>query len=165
MAGAPRKWKGTLHLGEIVARVIEPVTARRGFARADLLAIWPEIAGAMHASCTVPEKIVWPRHGDGEEHAAGLLVIRADGPRAIFLQHELPQIIERVNAFFGYRAIANARIVQGPIRRARPESPAPAAVDEATDRRVAAEVAGVPDDGLRAALHRLGLGVFTQRRE
>ncbi len=165
MAAVPRKWKGTLHLGEIVARVIEPVTARRGFARADLVAVWPEIAGPMHAACTVPEKITWPRHADGDEPPAGTLFIRADGPRAIFLQHELPQIVERVNAFFGYRAVASARIIQGPVRRPAPDSPAPRRIDPATDQKIADEVAGVTDEGLRAALHRLGQGVFTQPRE
>lgn len=165
MSTTARKWKGTLHLGEIVARVIEPVTARRGFARADLVAIWPEIAGPMHAACTVPEKIAWPRHTKGDEPPAGVLIIRADGPRAIFLQHELPQIVERVNAFFGYRAVASARIVQGPVGARAPESPAPERIDAATDQRVVSAVADVEDDGLRAALHRLGRGVFAHRRE
>lgn len=161
-----RKRKGALSLGEIVGRVIEPVTARRGFAKADLIAIWPEIAGPMHASCTAPEKIVWPRHHpDAEEPPAGTLFIRADGPRAIFVQHELPQIVERVNAFFGYRAVAQARIVQGPVgaRAAKPAAPLP--VDEAADRRIASETAAVEDDRLRAALGRLGRGVFTKRRD
>ncbi|MBN9021941.1 MAG: DUF721 domain-containing protein [Rhizobiales bacterium] len=165
MAGQPRKWKGTQHLGELVARVIEPVTARRGFANADLLAIWPEIAGPMHAACTAPEKIMWPRHAEGSEPPAGTLVIRADGPRAVFLQHELPQIVERVNAFFGYRAVASARIIQGRVVRNVPESPAPPRVDAVTDRRVASEVAHVENEDLRAALHRLGQGVFTRSRE
>ena len=112
--------------------MIEPVTARRGFAKADLIAVWPEIAGPMHASCTAPEKIVWPRHGNADEPGAGTLFIRADGPRAIFVQHELPQIVERVNAFFGYRAVAQARIVQGPVGRARPRPRSPRrSIDEA----------------------------------
>jgi hypothetical protein len=54
MATTPQRRKGARHLGEIVARVIEPVTARRGFARSELLAVWAEIAGPMHASCTAP---------------------------------------------------------------------------------------------------------------
>ena len=165
MAAAPRKWKGTRHLGELVAGVIEPVAARRGFARADLVAVWPELVGPMHAACTAPEKITRPRHSEGDEPPAGTLFIRADGPRAIFLQHELPQIVERVNAFFGYRAVAGARIIQGPVRRVAPESPAPPKVDAATDRRIADQIAEVADESLRAALHRLGQGVFTQRRE
>jgi hypothetical protein len=165
MATAPQRRKGARHLGEIVARVIEPVSARRGFARSELLAVWAEIAGPMHASCTAPEKILWPRHVEGEEPPAGTLVIRADGPRAIFVQHELPQIVERVNAFFGYRAVAHARIVQGEVRARAAEPPPPARVDPATEHAVAAKLGDVDDEGLRAALQRLGHGVFTQRRE
>lgn len=165
MASTPVKWNRTVQLGELVARLIEPVTARRGFAKADLVAVWPEIAGPLHAACTAPEKILWPRHAQGDEPPAGTLVIRADGPRAIFLQHELPQIIERVNAFYGYRAVAQARIVQGPVGTATTAPPAPPRIDAATGARIAGEVAGVEDEGLRAALERLGRGVFTERRE
>jgi hypothetical protein len=161
----PQKRKGAVHLSEIVGRVIEPVTVRRGFAKADLIAVWPEIAGPMHAACTAPEKIVWPRHATTDEPPAGTLIIRADGPRAIFVQHELPQIVERVNAFFGYRAVAHARVVQGPVGSRAPQVPAPPPVDEVSDRRIASETASVEDDGLRAALQRLGRGVFTNRRE
>jgi hypothetical protein len=165
MDASPRKRKGALSLGEIVGRVIEPVTARRGFAKADLIAVWPEIAGPMHASCTAPEKIVWPRHHpDAEEPPAGTLFIRADGPRAIFVQHELPQIVERVNAFFGYRAVAQARIVQGRVGARAPQPSAPPPVDEAA-RRIASTTAAIEDEALRAALERLGRGVLTKRRD
>jgi hypothetical protein len=165
MSAPPQKRRGAVHLSEIVGRVIEPVTARRGFAKADLIAVWPEIAGPMHASCTAPEKIVWPRHAETDAQSAGTLIIRADGPRAIFVQHELPQIVERVNAFFGYRAVAQARIVQGPVGARAPQPPVPPPFDEAADRRIASETAAVEDEGLRAALERLGRGVFTDRRE
>ena len=127
MSAPRRNGKAPSHLGEIVGRVIEPVTARRGFAKADLIAVWPEIAGPMHADCTAPEKIVWPRQRETDEPPAGTLIIRADGPRAIFVQHELPQIVERINAFFGYRAVAQARIVQGPVGARRPQAPRAAA--------------------------------------
>jgi hypothetical protein len=165
MPAPPQKRKGPLPLGEIVGRVIEPVTARRGFAKADLIAVWPEIAGPMHAACTAPEKIVWPRHAPAEEPPAGTLIIRADGPRAIFVQHELPQIVERVNAFFGYRAVAQARVVQGPVTARPAPAPSPPVVDEAIASRIATETAPVEDDRLRAALERLGRGVFTDRRD
>lgn len=163
--GPGSKRKGPLPLGEIVGRVIEPVTARRGFAKAELIAVWPEIAGPMHATCTAPEKIVWPRHREGDEPPAGTLFIRADGPRAIFVQHELPQIVERVNAFFGYRAVAQARIVQGPVGAKTPHRAAPEPVDTAAEVRAVSTAAAVEDDALRAALERLGRGVFAKRRD
>jgi hypothetical protein len=163
---AKEKRRGPVALGELVNRVIDPVTARRGIATADLIAAWPEIAGPLHAGWTAPEKIVWPRQTDGDETPAGLLFIKADGPRAILVQHELPQIIERVNAFFGYRAIAQARIVQGPVGRASPaESAVTPPLDEDAAREVAEKVAGVDDDRLREALERLGREVRASRRE
>jgi len=165
MSTTPKKHHGPRHLGEIIAGVIEPVTARRGFAKAELIAAWPEIVGPMHAASTAPEKIVWPRHKEGDEPPAGILVIRAEGPRAIFVQHELPQIVERVNAFFGYRAVASARVVQGPVIARASESPPSVPLDAGTNQRIVAEVAGVEDEPLREALQRLGRGIFTDRRE
>ena len=102
---------------------------------------------------------------DADEPPAGTLFIRADGPRAIFVQHELPQIVERVNAFFGYRAVAQARIVQGPVGSRAPQAPKPAAVDP---RLTAGSPPRWPRSRTRASAprsQRLGRGVFTDRRD
>lgn len=155
--------KGAVPLGELIRPVIDPVVAKRGFATADLLAAWPEIVGPAYAECSAPERIAWPRTGDDRE--PGVLFLKVEGPRAIFVQHELPQITERINAFFGYRAIGQVRIVQAQIARkeARPTGPAtlPAAAEaELTDR-----LTSVGDERLRAALERLGRGVLGDRRD
>ena len=57
---APRR-RGPIPLSELVGKIVAPVTAKRGFAAADLVAAWPDIAGSRFADCTRPEKIVWPR--------------------------------------------------------------------------------------------------------
>jgi hypothetical protein len=154
--------RGAVALAELVGKVLAPVTAKRGFATADLLAAWPEIVGPRYADCTRPERVSWPR---GEEAARkpGLLVLRVDGPRAIFVQHEAGQIIERVNGFLGYAAIGQMRIVQGPVGPRTPAPPAPAReLRPVEEMRLAATVAGVADEDLREALARLGRGVLTQ---
>jgi hypothetical protein len=149
--------KSPVALGELVGRAIAPITARRGFATADLIAAWPEIAGPLYAGCTAPEKIVWPRD---EDNAAGVLFVKADGPRAIFVQHDLPQILERVNAYFGYRAIGQARIVQSPVRTdSAPARKTPAALAPEAERALAEQLDDIDDEQLRAALARLGRGV------
>src|SRR6185295_19195441 len=90
--------RGPVMLAELVGKVIDPGTKRRGFGTTDLIAAWPEVVGPRYADCTRPEKIVWPKSED-MEGAPALLVLRVDGPRAIFVQHEAAQIVERVNAF------------------------------------------------------------------
>lgn len=159
--------RGAIPLSELVGGVIAPVTARRGIATADLVAAWPEIVGSPHADYTAPEKIVWPRHSDGDGPAAGVLVLKVDGPRAIFVQHDLPQIVERVNAFLGYRAIGRARIIQSPVgaRSSKVERQAPPSLAPHDEQALEDEIAGVDDDRLKQALARLGRGVRGARRE
>ncbi|WP_421724557.1 DUF721 domain-containing protein [Bauldia sp.] len=148
-------------MSDLVGRTIAPVTARRGFATADLIAAWPAIAGSAHANCTAPEKVVWPRQSDDGEPAAGVLVVKVDGPRAIFVQHDLPQIVERVNAYLGYRAIARARIIQSPVASGEGAARMPSVriLDPVAERGLERDVADIDDERLRRALIRLGRGV------
>jgi len=156
--------RGPVMLAELVGRILAPVTKKRGFATTDLISAWPEIVGQRFADCTRPEKIVWPR-GEEMEGAPALLVLRVDGPRAVFVQHEAGQIVERVNAFLGYGAIGHIRIIQAPVKGAGLEE---AQKDEPlapeAEARLAETLAAVPDEGLRAALDRLGRGVLADRR-
>jgi hypothetical protein len=152
---------GAKSIAELVSRVIDPVTKKRGFATADLIAAWPEVAGARFAPFTRPVKITWPR-GEANDGAAGIMTLNVEGPAAILVQHELGQILERVNAFLGYQAVGQIRLIQAPVshlqKRARPQDePVLAAEDE---QKLASATGSVADDGLRAALERLGRGVL-----
>ena len=150
-------------LAEVVGKVVDPVIARRGFATADLIAAWPAIVGQAFAACTQPERIVWPRVR-GAEPAAGTLFLRIDGPRAIFLQYELPQIRERINALLGYAAIGQIRISQGPVQtRVRPSEAGSTALSSDGEAALASVIGSVTDESLRAALGRLGRGVLSER--
>ena len=52
---------------------------------------------------------------DGEETAGGVLTVKAEGAIALEIQHLAPQIIDRLNSYYGYAAIARLNIVQGPV--------------------------------------------------
>lgn len=159
---AKPRYRGARKLAEFVNGAIDPVVAKRGFATADLIASWEDIVGQRHAGATAPEKIVWPKRPD-ERAGQGVLVLRVDGPRAVLVQHELGQIVERVNAFFGYAAIGSARIVQGPVAaRAPARTPQTAQLDAGQESALAAVLSAVDGDGLKAALDRLGRGVLTK---
>ena len=65
------------------------------------------------------------RRGEaGKGRPGATLVLRVDGGRSLDVQHNARQIIERINAYFGYAAVAELRIVQAPVgaddRFARP---------------------------------------------
>jgi hypothetical protein len=157
-----RAASGARPIGAYAARALDPAARARGFATTALLSEWPAIVGAELAQFTMPDRVVWPRRReDGEEAApqrghrgdGAVLVLRVEGPRAIEVQHRSGQILERVNSYFGYRAIVEMRILQAPVtRKTLPaSSPAPP-----LDPDPLPPSADIENRGLRAALLRLG---------
>ncbi len=149
-------------IGAYAAGALDPAARARGFATTAILSEWPAIVGAELAKFTMPDKLVWPRRRDDAENATppkgrrdegAILVLRVEGPRAIEVQHRSGQILERVNSYFGYRAVAEMRILQAPVTRkaARPVVAAPPIDPDALPPS-----ATIDDKGLRAALLRLG---------
>ncbi len=144
-------------LRDIVGKAMSDTFRKQGFASAELVTRWAEIAGAEIAAHSEPIKIQWPRPAEGEEREPGTLVLRVDGPAAIEIQHQVGVICERVNRFLGWRAIARIGLRQAPLRRGmvkRRRAP-----DTAAAARVAATLSDVEDEELRQALSRLGAAV------
>ncbi len=150
-------------IGAYVPAIAAKAFEAHGFPSASILSDWPEIIGAEFAAITAPEKLVWPRrgiqsHGIEEDlqqppsrrRSGATLVLRVDGPRSLEIQHIAPQLLERINIYFGYRAVAELRIIQGPVIRETPLEPPQHKVKEVeldTD---------IEDEKLRRALEKLG---------
>lgn len=142
-----------LSLAATLPRVTRRTLGRHGLAEGGLIADWTAIVGATIAERSLPLRLSFT----GGERREGTLHVRVSGALALELQHLEPQILERINGYFGYRAVARLRIHQGPVpvetsaRRAPPPPLAPAAETE-----IGTLVAAVADDGLRQALQELG---------
>lgn len=140
---------------------------RYGFAYADILSQWPAIVGGTLAGVTQPERIVWPRRPEDPDEpqvrrrkSGGSLVVRAAPAHALEVQHRAADLIERINRFYGYGAIAEVKVVQGVIAHGPGSEPPPnLRLDERSERMLRAETAGIGDERLRESLRRLGRGV------
>ena len=99
---------------------------RFGFVQSSVVTRWPEIVGPHHARVCSPEAIRFPP-GEKSEGILQLVVTPAHAP---LIQHVIPEIIERVNRFFGYSAVARVKLRQGEVQ-------APAAKDSAKPGRTA----------------------------
>lgn len=96
---------------------------RFGFVQSSVVSRWDEIVGARYAAVSSPEAIRFPVG----KKADGTLELVVEGAHATMMQHVLPEIIERVNRFFGYGAVARIKIRQGHISKSsttsRPTAP------------------------------------------
>jgi hypothetical protein len=109
-------------VGSFVPGLTQKAFEKFGFATATLLTDWTQIVGAEIAGFTVPERLKWPRgpagdFGDeeGGERKGATLMLRVDPARALDVEYRARQIIDRINAYFGYRAVEAMRIVQAPL--------------------------------------------------
>ncbi len=147
-------------IGRIAPGILNGVFQKRGFAQGQILAQWPGIAGEELARFCCPEKITWPRPGHGNGQGA-ILVLRVEGPVAIEVQHSTPQLIERINSFFGYQAICKISIRQGPLpRRHITQRRRPRPLSGPEEQKLNTSLRGITDAKLQKALLRLGRGVI-----
>lgn len=161
-------------VGTFVPKLTRTVFEKYGFSTAQLLTDWPQIAGATLAQSTCPDRIVWPRVPvrltEGEQPAAprscATLHLRVDPAHALDVQYKSALLIDRINAYFGYRAVSGIRLIQTPLGRPEaPRSPQPAAqstLPAAPTSAPALTIIG--DDALRAALERMQHGLLNRRR-
>ena len=96
---------------------------RFGFVQSSVVTRWNEIVGPRYAAISAPEAIRFPVGKKSE----GTLDLVVEGAHATMMQHVFPEIIERVNRFFGYSAVAKIKMRQGIVRKAAPPRPATAA--------------------------------------
>ena len=97
--------------------------------------------------------------------AEGTLHVRIDsGSLAIELQHLEPLLIERINGYFGYRAVARLKLLQGPLSKRRKASPPAArALEPGEEEELVRHLCAVDDPELRQALESLGRAVIGRR--
>ncbi len=159
---AKRSTRGPLRpAGRMLRRVAQRGLAKRGFGEVDVVLRWREIVGETLARQCRPSRIAFPRG----ERRGGVLHLLVEPAAAPEVQHLAPILIERINAFHGYRAVERVSLQQrplppAPVRTYRaPVGPLDPEGEAALDRRLE----DIADSELREALRRLGRNVMKRR--
>lgn len=183
----PKRYIAAKPLARFIPDVTKKVFQKHGFSSAALVADWAEIVGQSLAKQCLPERLNWPRISNRAAHQSGepthrpsvntqdtahtrptgaTLVLRTDAAFALEIEYASAQIMDRINAYFGYRAITTLKIVQGPLfdtsdghatitprRRSRHDNPDVA-------RAVDATISEIEDEALKSALAKLRQSVL-----
>jgi hypothetical protein len=131
-----------------------------GFVQSSVVTRWPEIVGPRHARACLPEAIRFP---PGEK-CDGILQLVVTPAQAPIIQHVIPEIIERVNRFFGYKAVAKVKLRQGvvqpPASMAAPASAPPSLKPVPVE--LGDSLRDIGDGELRAVLESLARSLGSQ---
>ncbi len=143
-------------VADLVPQIGRAAFRRFGFVQSTVVTRWPEIVGPIHAKVCSPESIRFPP-GEKSDGILQLVVLPA---HATLIQHVIPEILERVNRFFGYKAVARVKMRQGAVKpppagekRSAPPSLKPIPMDLGEGLR------DIGDPELRAVLESLARSV------
>lgn len=125
-----------------------------GFLQHSIVSRWNEIVGPRYAGVSIPESIRFPPG----KRAEGVLSLVVGSAHAPMMQHIAPEIIERVNRFFGYAAIARLTFRHGEVKRApkRAAPPPPKPIP----KEMGDSLRDIGDPELKAVLEALAASVI-----
>ena len=160
--------KGFKRTNSLLSQQIRKTSETRGFAQSRLLTHWAEIAGEATAAISRPVEVSYGR----KEGIGATLTLLTTGANAPMLEMQKEQLRARVNAVYGYNAIARVRITQtaatgfaeGRVafdHKPKGEKPRP---NHALQQKAAEAAKPVADEGLREALARLGENILNKNQ-
>ncbi|QHQ36764.1 DUF721 domain-containing protein [Algicella marina] len=160
-----RKRRGFRQTGACIAADVRRVSEKRGFAETRLLTDWEEICGKDIAAVATPLRVSYGREGLG-----ATLTIACQSARAPEVSMQAETIRTRVNACYGYNAIARIRVTQTgsadiPAGFAEGQAQFTPKAPPPLKPAVSAALEPIGDEGLRAALARLGQNVQTRTHQ
>lgn len=105
-------------VSDLIPQIGRAAFRKFGFVQSSIVTRWPEIVGERHSKVCAPESIRFPP-GEKSEGVLQLVVLPAHAP---LIQHVLPEVMERVNRFFGYKAVSKVKLRQGKVKAANDDS-------------------------------------------
>lgn len=157
-------------VGAYIPKVAGKVLEKHGFHSTEIMTQWPQIAGPEIGTWTKPERIRWPRVNadalaEGEERPGGTLTLRVEPARALDVEYRTAEVVERINRYFGYRAVAAVKLIQAPLAE---ETPSPLRHVQTPNHELPSaepmpKIAAV-EQGLHAALAKLWSNVSSASR-
>ncbi|MFQ1701391.1 DUF721 domain-containing protein [Loktanella agnita] len=162
----PNTTRGFSRAATLVQSRIRKASEERGFAVTRLLTHWAEVVGEATAQIATPVNVSYGKGGMG-----ATLSLLTTGAQAPMLEMQKEQIRDKVNACYGYRAIARVRITQtAPTgfadgRVAFAAAPKAAKIiDPAVQSEAKSLSENVQNTDLRQALAALGANVLSKRK-
>jgi hypothetical protein len=155
--------KGLRPLIQSARPLMQKSLGMAGFSQSDIILRWAEIVGDDLYKLTLPLKISWPKRPQNDApQDPGTLYLRVESAIVLDITHQKSLILERVNAYFGWRAVQDIKITQGPVLRKLPYAPVKPTLQAA--KKVAKLVETIEDEALKAALISLGSHIYAGKK-
>ena len=139
--------------------LLKPLIDRYGAAYVQVLLDWANIVGPRFADLSQVLNLKFPPN----KKTGGILRLRCISAAIPLLQAQSPQIIDRINQYFGYNAVAQLRFQAGLVIKKMPSKIVPPKpLSPETQTKIETITREITTDALREALQRLGAGIYQE---
>jgi hypothetical protein len=143
-------------LGFYTQKVVKPVFKARGLMEGKIITHWSQIVGESFSRLALAEKITFPKGKKTE----GTLHLSVTSASAFLLQYAQDLILERVNTFFGYKALSKLKMTHDlPVPKESPLPQLPPTLSQEDEEWLEGLVKEIQDPDLKVRLEKLGVGV------
>lgn len=150
-------------ISTIISPFAKKVLGKRGFMEIDIISNWEDIIGKQFAEFTSPLRIDFPK---GKTNEGTLHIETLSGAFALELQHKEKLIIEKVNTYFGYKAISHIKTSQNPNFNTKPEHKEQKTLVTKEDENYISEIVGdLHDSKLKEILTKLGTDILSSNNK
>lgn len=144
-------------LGLYTQKIVKPVFKTRGLMEGRIITHWAQIAGEEMARLALPEKVTFTQG----QRTGGTLHLSVTSSGALMIQYAQDLILEKINTFFGYKALGKLRMTHGFVPPRLVVS-SPPGKPLSPEKQVLLEgyLSTVPDPELKELLQKLGSAIL-----
>lgn len=149
-------------IGQVVHKVTTPFYKARGFAQGRIVTDWEKIVGSQLAQYGFPERVTFPF----KQKTGGTVHVVASGSGSMIFEHQSQMIIEQINTYFGYNAIAKIRYRIDYIEQKKPAPKIHKAQPLPQDEKwLEGQLSDLEDSSLKQALLNLGREILQKEQQ
>lgn len=165
---AEHKTKDLTSLSKTMMPLVKQLLGARGLMEIELLSNWKNIVGENLAQFCLPQKIAFRK----DERTDGCLTISVvSGAFAMEIKQNETRILEKINTYFGYKAVSKLKILQNGnpedflISKKNSDNLKKSLVSETEENYITELVKDVEDSALRQTLTNLGAAVIARHKK
>lgn len=158
-------------IGETLTKVNRVYSSKFGKIEFLIISNWPQIVGSFFADHSEPDKIsrvVDQKNEIDQPIFKNFLNVRVSSAAALEFQHYKNTIIEKINSFFGYKAITDLRLQQNFIPKKitkENKNQNPINISDKEKEKIKKEIGVIHDKDLEKSIVNLGASIMRENKQ
>lgn len=151
-------------LNDPARAIISRFSEKFGKVYVEILQNWPYIIGTRYAEIAKVASLKYIKNPNADNQS--ILTVICPSAHMPILQMQSPQVLNRINGYFGYNAVVQIKYIAETQRVAKPKpKPIPQPLKQEYNQKINNLTQAIENDNLKSALRKLGESLYLAKQE